>query len=232
MLPLRFSLGAFVFLALGAGAACSSSSNNASDGGTDDGSTSTVTPDATTPVINATCGLLAMAGGGTSMTCPAGQTCCTTLALPPSASCLPTSQCTGISNECSKGSDCASGQVCCGGSPDGGALVTDAAAATGAGGIPTFDMSQLNTTCQASCTATQTQECDVDAGDCPAGQTCQAAGGAGNPLATFIMLPNFCMAPRPDAGTPPVDSGSTPDDTGAPAPTPDAGDMVDVAAGD
>ncbi len=231
MLPLRFSLGAFAVLAFGAAAACSSSSspNNAGDaGGAGDGSVST--PDATGPMINATCGVLAMAGGGTAMMCPAGQTCCSMVSLSgANASCVATGSCSGgISNECSKMSDCSGNQICCGGSADAGVAMTDAAAA---GGFPTFDMSQLNTTCQASCAASQTQECAMDS-ECPAGQTCQALG-AGNPLAGILMLPSICMAPRPDAGPPPGEDAGPVEDTGTtpPPPTPDA-DMADVAAGD
>jgi hypothetical protein len=243
MLPLRFSLGAFALLAFGAGAACSSSSssNNASDAGTGDGSTSTA-PDATLP-INATCGLLASLGGGTSMMCPAGQTCCSMIGLTGgNASCVPVGSCASgsISNECSKGSDCASGQVCCGGSPDAGALGTGLDAAV-AGGMPMFDPSQLDTTCQASCTATQTQQCAMDS-ECPSGQTCVSLGGgagdagdaaAANPFGGLFMLPplpSLCMAPRPDAGPPPVVDAGTTEDTGTP--TPEASDMADVATGD
>ena len=254
MLPLRFSLGAFALLAFGAGAACSSSSSshNASDAGTDDGSTS-AGPDATNPLpINATCGffsmgLFSMMGDGATMACPVGQTCCSMVGLTGiNASCAPAGSCASgsISNECSKGSDCASGQVCCGGSPDAGALGTGLDAAV-AGGMPMFDPSQLDTTCQASCTASQTQQCGTDA-ECPSGQTCVGLGpgagdggaaeaGAGNPFGGLFMLPmlpSICMAPRPDAGPPPVVDAGTPEDTGTPTPMPEASDMADVATGD
>jgi hypothetical protein len=235
MLPsLRISLGAFALLATGAAVACGSSSsspNNAGDGGTggDDGSVTTAGPDGGA-LINATCGLLGMVGGGGSMSCGSGMTCCTMLALPPSASCVPTGSCSGLSNECTKAADCATGQVCCGGTADAGPLVIpDAAPAGGIGGFGSFDTSQFATTCQTSCMGTQTQECAMDS-ECPSGQTCQSAGGAGgNPLAGFIMLPSVCMAPMPDAGTTSADTGTPPPDTGAP--TPDA-DTADVAAGD
>ena len=233
MLPLRISLGAFALLAIGTAVACSSSSspsNHAGDGGAGDDGSVSATPDSGA-LLNATCGLLGMVGGSGSMMCGSGMTCCTLLALPPSSSCVPTGSCSGVSNECTKAADCASGQVCCGGTADAAAVtIPDAAPAAGAGGFPTFDTSQLATTCQASCMGTQTQECGMDS-ECPSGQTCQPVGGAGNPIANFIMLPSVCAVPRPDAGTADAaDTGSAPvEDTGAP--TPDA-DTADVAAGD
>jgi hypothetical protein len=249
MSPLRFSLGAFVVLAVGAAAACSSSSNNNSpDASADDGGGSGM--EASNPLgINATCGLLGALGGGGSMMCPKGMTCCTMLALPPSASCVAAGSCSGISTECASSADCSSGQVCCAGSADAAPMMfsLDAAAAAGgggAGGIPNIDPSMFSATCQSSCTATQTQECAMD-NECPSGQTCQgfagpggaggeggaAAGGLGG-LGGAIMLPKTCMAPRPDAGNPPPtqDSGSAVD-TGTPTPTPDA-ETPDVAASD
>lgn len=107
-------------------------------------------------------------------------------------------------------------------------LALDASVMAGAGG---FDTSALNTTCQTSCTATQTQYCSIsDAGvgsGCPSGQTCQPlGGGAAGALGGIIMIPNVCAAPRPDAGEPMVDSGSG-DDAGSN--TPDAGGSVDAA---
>jgi hypothetical protein len=233
MLPLRISLGAFALLAIGTAVACSSSSsspNNAGDGGPSggDGSVS-IAPDGGL-AINATCGILGMVGGGGSMACGSGMTCCTMLALPPSASCVAKGSCSGLSNECTKGADCAPGQVCCGGTADAAAMaIPDAAPAGGIGGFGNFDTSQFATTCQTSCMGTQTQECAMDR-ECPSGQTCQAPGGAGgNPLAGFIMLPSVCAVPMPDAGTPSADTGTPVQDTGAP--TPDA-DTADVAAGD
>ena len=224
----RFSFGFLAFLGLGLASACSSSSSGASpDSGTTTGGpgSTTISPLAdgggTNPLgIMATCGALSGGGGGTASKCPSGQTCCTMFAIPPSAACVPTGTCSGASNECMAPADCASGQVCCAGSADGGVMpALDASAAGGIGGVPMIDPSQFSTTCQSSCTATQTQYCTVDT-DCPSGLTCQAS-----PLAAlvggFITLPNTCAAPRPDAGvaaTP--DSGSTGDDT-----TPEAGSV-------
>ncbi len=224
----RFSFGLFAFLGLGFATACSSSS---SGGSPDSGSTTgpgstTVSPLADggggNPLgIMASCGVLSGGGGGTASKCPSGQTCCTMFAIPPSAACAPTGTCAGASNECMAPADCASGQVCCAGSADGGAMPAMDASAAGAGGIPMIDPSMFSTTCQASCTATQTQYCTTDT-DCPSGQTCQAS-----PLAAlvgaFITLPSSCAAPRPDAGVTTPDSGSTGDDS-----TPEAGG-VDAA---
>jgi hypothetical protein len=233
----RFSFGAVAFLGLGLAAACGSSSSGggAANGGEPDGSTViSPTTDGGAPGLMATCGLLSgLGGGGAAGTCPAGQTCCTMIALPPSASCVPSGSCTGISNECMSGSDCASGQVCCAGAADGGAMLAlDAAVMAGAAGIPMIDTSTLNTTCQASCTATQTQYCSIsDAGigsGCPSGQTCQQlGGGAAAALAGFITIPNVCTAPRPDAGESTPDSGSAGDDAGSNVP--DSGGSVDAA---
>jgi hypothetical protein len=215
MIVLRYSFGALLFL--GAAACGSSSSGSPATGGEADSSTdsSVAGDDGGTPAIMATCGLLSgIGGGGTAGTCPMGQTCCTMLALPPSASCLPPSECTGmsISNECSKGSDCPSGQVCCGGSPDGGSMMMmlpAADAAAGLGGLGGFDTSQFNTTCQTSCAPSQTQECAMDS-ECPTGQTCQSPPGAAA-LGSVIMLPKDCAVPVADSGTTPVvDSGTTP----------------------
>ena len=97
----------------------------------------------------------------------------------------------------------------------------DASAAGGIGGVPMIDPSQFSTTCQSSCTATQTQYCTTDT-DCPTGLTCQAPPGAGA-LGGFITLPNTCAAPRPDAGVATPDSGPTGDNS-----TPEAG-SVDAA---
>ena len=229
----RFSFGLFAFLGLGLATACSSSSSSGAspDSGTPSGGpgSTTISPLADggggNPLgIMATCGLLSGGGGGTAAKCPSGQTCCTMLALPPSAACVPTGTCSGLSNECMSPSDCASGQVCCAGSADGGAMAAvDASTAGGLGGIPMIDPSQFSTTCQSSCTATQTQYCTMDT-DCPSGLTCQAPPGAGA-LGGFIMLPNTCAAPRPDAGAATIDSGSAGEDSGS---TPGTG-SVDAA---
>jgi hypothetical protein len=224
---LRFSFGALAFLGLGLATACSSSSSGASP---DSGSSSGATGDGSTTIspladgggnplgIMATCGLLSgVGGGGTAGTCASGQTCCTMLAFPPSASCVPTGSCSGISNECMAPKDCGTGQVCCAGAADGGAMpAMDASMAPGGlGGFGNFDPASLSSTCQSSCTATQMQYCTVDT-DCPSGQTCQAPGGAGGlgALGGFITLPSSCAAPRPDAGVA-VDSGSPGDDSGS-----------------
>src|SRR5882672_10602894 len=159
MALVRSSLGAFIVLGFAA-AACSSSSpapTKAAPGG-DDASAMNPAPDAGNPFgIDAKCGLLSMIGGGTPGTCPSGQTCCTTLAVPPSASCVAVGQCTGISNECSMPSDCTGGKVCCAGAADGGTMPAGDAAA-GPGGMM-VDPSAFSTACQASCTSTQMQYC-------------------------------------------------------------------------
>ena len=95
-------------------------------------------------------------------------------------------------------------------------------AAAGVGGFGGFDTSTLGTTCQTSCTSSQTQRCMQDS-ECPAGQTCQAPAGAGM-LGGFISIPNSCAAPTPDAGTVGNDAG-TPADSGRPADT-GAGDAA------
>jgi Cys-rich repeat protein len=235
MASLRFSFGALSFLGLGLATACSSSSSGASpDAGShpsNDAST-TLSPlsdsgGGSALGIMATCGLLsAVGGGGSSTQCPSGQTCCTMLALPPTASCVPAGGCAGgLSNECMAGTDCMSGQVCCAGSADGGggpALAIDAAAPAGGlgGGFGNFDTSALATTCQSSCTATQTQYCSTDS-ECPAGQTCQApgAGGLGGAFGGLIMSSNICAAPKTDAGTTTVvEAGAGSDDGGGEVP--------------
>jgi hypothetical protein len=215
----RYSVGvAFLLGATACGSSSSPAAASAPDSSTDD---STAGDAGTMPAINATCGLLSgIGGGGTAGTCPMGQTCCTTI-VPPGASCVPPTQCTGmsISNQCSKASDCAAGQICCagdadGGAPDAGALLmmvaTDAAAG-GAGALAGIDFSMFNTTCQTSCMGPQTQECSMDS-ECPSGMTCQAPAGAGGlgAFAGLLMLPKTCAVAPPDAGTTPVtDSGTT-----------------------
>jgi hypothetical protein len=101
--------------------------------------------------------------------------------------------------------------------------MTADAAATGLAGLAggLGDLSALDTTCQASCTGTQTQECALDS-ECPPGQTCNAPAAAGGPFGALgggITLPSVCGAPRPDSGTAAVpDSGTTPvADSGSPA---------------
>ena len=222
MIFVRYSVGAA--LLLGA-VACGSSSSPAAASAPDSSTGDSAGDDSSTgtPAINATCGILSgIGGGGTAGTCPMGQTCCTMVALPPSASCVMPSECTGmsISSQCSKASDCATGQICCAGDADGGAAdagallmmmaATDAAAG-GLGALGAIDFSMFNTTCQTSCMGPQTQECAKDS-ECPSGMTCQAPAGAAGlgALAGFIMLPDSCAVPPPDAGTTPVaDSGTT-----------------------
>jgi hypothetical protein len=102
-------------------------------------------------------------------------------------------------------------------------------AAAGAGGLlgalGGFNLSMYDTTCQASCAASQMQECAMDS-ECPPGQTCNAPAGMGGGAGAGagLMLPSICGAPRPDAGmaaapdagtTPVVDSGSPAVDSGA-----------------
>jgi hypothetical protein len=223
MKHLRFSLGTFAVLAFAAG--CGSSSSGAKGPGPSDGSVAdndTGTPsEGGGPLINATCGILSGIGGEAG-TCPMGDVCCTVLALPPSASCVPQGSCTGISTACSSASDCSGGQVCCVGAADGGAPGDAAAGGGGLGGFGNFDPSQFSSACQSSCTPSQAQYCTVDT-DCPAGMglVCQNLGGA-NGGGFGFSLPSVCAPPPPDAGT--RDSGPPTIDSGTPEAGPvDAG---------
>jgi hypothetical protein len=227
----RFSLVVLVAVALPL--ACGSSSNQGSpsgDGGSDASNVlSPVSDGGGTPTLNAMCGQLAAAGGGMATACPAGQTCCTMISLTSisfSATCVAAGQCSGgISNECQTEMDCTGGQVCCGGVATGDAAPSEAGAAGPFGG---FNLAALSTNCQASCEPGQAQQC-ASTTACPSGQTCQAAGGGA--FAGFggdggfpglgglpgtdggdgggFQLPMFCSAA--DAGTPPFDSGASPD---------------------
>jgi hypothetical protein len=223
MKHLRFSLGTFAVLALTAGCGGSSTgpkgSPSPSDASVADNDSSAAS-EGGTGLINATCGLLSAASGDAG-TCPTGDVCCTVLALPPSASCVPQGSCTGISTACSSASDCSNGQVCCVGPADGGAgLSADAAAGGGGFGFGSFDPSQFSSACQSSCTGSQTQYCTVDT-DCPPGMglTCQGGSMFG------FSLPSVCAPPPPDAGTRREAGGEPTIDSG----TPDAG-TVDAGA--
>jgi hypothetical protein len=214
-------------------AACSSSSSPAAkdDAGGSGDATSPPTDSGTTGPLNLTCGQLAGIAGGTPTACTQGQTCCTTFSLASilnasaSSVCVAKGTCTGVSNECNTSADCTGGQVCCSGTP------ADASTEGGAPSIGGFNLGALDTTCQSSCSAGQTQQCATDS-ECPSGQTCQSAasrfggGGGGDAgLGAFadagfdaaafgdagVTIPMFCAAPF-DGGT---------------APTPDSGEEVD-----
>ena len=241
MSPVRLSLGVIAFFGLALPAACGSSSSGATasdgggDGASDDGTL--VSPESDSGAANplgmlasllgnVNCGplsgltgLLGGGGGGGSGSskCESGKTCCTMVAIPSiSASCVAVGSCSGTSNECSAGADCSSGQVCCSGSSDGGSMAASAPAADGGlGGIGAMLGNFLpSTSCQSSCTATQTQPCASDT-ECPAGQMCNAAGGLGGIGGALGglggMLPKTCGTPPPEAGTTPatMDSGMT-----------------------
>lgn len=240
MSALRLSLGVIAVFGLALAAACGSSSSGTTagpDGGApDDGSTVSPGDDsgaaAANPLgmlgsllANVTCGplsgLAALAGGGGgggggSSKCGSGQTCCTMVMIPSiSASCMAVGSCSGTSNECNTGADCSSGHVCCSGSADGGSMAaTDAAAPAGLGGLAGgLGMFLPSTSCQSSCSATQTQQCASDT-ECPMGQTCNAAGGGMGGLgglAGGLMPAKTCGTPPPEAGAtmPAMDSGMT-----------------------
>jgi hypothetical protein len=225
MKHLRFSLGTFAVLALTAGCGGSSTAPKGTPGPSDASvaGDSGAVAEGGTGLIMATCGALSQfgGGGGDGGTCPTGDVCCTTLSLPPSASCVPEGQCTGISTACSSATDCSGGQVCCVGSADGGAGISaDAAAGGGFGGFGGFDPSQFSSACQSSCTGSQTQYCTVDA-DCPPGMGLICQGGGSQ---FGFSLPSVCAPPLPDAGIR-RDAGEGDLDSG----TPDAG-SVDAGA--
>ena len=163
----------------------------------------------------ASCGVLSGGGGGTASKCPSGQTCCTMFAIQPSAACAPPDLCRSFERVHGP-RRLASGQVCCAGSADGGLDAGDGRIGGGRQrGIPMIDPSMFGTTCQASCTATQTQYCTTDT-DCPSVETCRVVAHTAL-VGAFITLPSSCAAPRPDAGVTTPDSGSTGDDTGSTA---------------
>jgi hypothetical protein len=222
-------IGPSALLALALAAACSSSSGNASSPG-DSGTSGEAAPfspvsdsGGTSMGINAMCGQLATAtGGGEAGTCPAGQSCCTTLSiasLSVTAACVANGQCSGgVSNECQSTSDCPSGNVCCAGV----AASADASAATG-GGFAGFSIASFNTTCQVTCQTGQTENCASDT-ECPTGELCQSiallAGDAGVGGAAGAMgytIPKTCAVPTPDAGSTPIPEAGPEPEAASPA---------------
>jgi hypothetical protein len=201
-------------------AACSSSSTGASppeaDGGAEASNViSPLSDSGGVGQINASCGQLAALSGGAPSSCPAGQTCCTTLTIATfsaSSICVAIGQCSGgISNECQSAAECTTGSVCCAGPP-----ASDAGAEAGGGsGSPGgFSFAALSTACQPACDSGQRQQCATD-GECPAGTVCRASnvggtaafggaggftGGAGAGDAGTLASLKTCAPPLPDAG--------------------------------
>jgi hypothetical protein len=178
---------------------------------------------------------------GTSCPSQQGLTCCIDLtnigSLLSGAPCVPAAQCTAaVQYECLKTSDCAAHQVCCasmggdGGLPEAGlgdAGILGALPGAGAGGLGSLlGGFQINVSCQPSCGGGQQQLCAASSECSVPSDTCQAVslpglpggGGEGGISGLLSMVPgggaNAIMpmaCSPPDAGAPPVDSGSVHD---------------------
>jgi hypothetical protein len=177
---------------------------------------------------------------GTSCPSQQGLTCCIDLtnigSLLSGAPCVPAAQCTtAVQYECLKTSDCAAHQVCCaslggdGGLPAAGlgdAGILGASPGAGDGGLGgLLGGLQINVFCQPSCGGGQQQLCAASSACSAPGAICQAlslpglpAGGDGGVSGLLSMVPgggaNAIMpmaCTPPDAGAPPVDSGSAHD---------------------